>query len=105
MGHNLLDFPFLSSYKYEWNIVEQKQLSLLALYYAIKRPALPKSKICARFDSSFSLQKKIFAGSIAILKGMAVMFTRYIVKETKTANVNVEKKVDFLLNENKYGIV
>ena len=25
------------------------------------------------------------------------MFTRYIVKETKTANVNVEKKVDFLL--------
>ena len=49
--------------------------------------------------------KKIFAGSIAILKGIAVMFTRYIVKETKTANVNVEKKVDFLLNENKYGIV
>lgn len=33
------------------------------------------------------------------------MFNRYIVKETKTANVNVEKKVDFLLNENKYGIV
>lgn len=40
-----------------------------------------------------------------ILKGIVVMFIRYIVKEMKMVNVNVEKKVDFLLNENKYGIV